>query len=193
MDLYRQISDNELVRLLHQSDRLAYTEIYERFFGILYTFVYKKIKDEEDAKDILQELFTTIWAKRETLEFKGPLASYLYKAVRNRMIDFAAHQDIKSKYFQSLTNFIDKNEILSDHLIREKQLVALIEKEISSLPKKMREVFLLSRKANLSYKEIAEQLDLSEQTVRSHVKHALYILRRRLGFFFYITYILKFF
>ncbi|MNE57830.1 RNA polymerase sigma factor [compost metagenome] len=78
-------------------------------------------------------------------------------------------------------NYLDTNQNATDYLIRHNDLSALIEKEIAALPRRMREVFELSRKTNLSRKEIANELNLSEQTVKSHMHHALRILKTKLG------------
>ncbi len=77
--------------------------------------------------------------------------------------------------------------MLTDHLVREKQMKAIIEREISKLPKKMRIVFELSRNEHLSHKEIAETLNLSEQTVTDQIKKALKILRTRMGMCFFLV------
>lgn len=190
---YSVLSDQELIALLKDGDKTAFTEIYDRFFGALYVFAHKKLRDEEDAKDIVQDLFANIWIKRESLSFSGVLSAYLYTAVRNKMLDVIGHKDYEGKYIKSLQGFMDQEQVQSDFLVREKQLAALIEQEINALPAKMRTVFLLSRRANMSYKEIALHLDLSEQTVRSHVKHALKILRLRFGLVVYLIYFFKIF
>jgi len=77
--------------------------------------------------------------------------------------------------------FLDKGEFLTDNYITEKELSATIEKEIANLSAKMREVFLLSRKENLSNKEIAERLNISEKTVKNQLSTALKTLKVRLG------------
>ncbi len=180
---YHSLSDFELLILLRGSDHMAYKEIFNRYFGLLYIFIHKRLKEEDDAKDIVQELFAKIWLNRETLEITGSLSAYLYTVVRNNMLNLIGRRDIEKRYLNSLKDFIDQDTVMSDHLIREKQLTALIENEIDALPGKMREVFLLSRQANLTYIEISAQLDLNKQTVRSHIKHALKILRLHLGAF----------
>ncbi|WP_121811364.1 RNA polymerase sigma factor [Mucilaginibacter kameinonensis] len=186
-------SDDELVTLLRKGDREAFAEIYNRYFGLLFIFASRKLKEEDAAKDILQELFSILWEKRQTLNLSGTLPSYLYTAVRNRIIDRIGRNNIEQRYIQSLQSYIDKGYFTTDHRIREKQLSKLIEEAIDSLPAKMRQIFLLSRREHLSHKEIAEMLDISEQTVRSHVKHALRILRLRLGLFGYAVMIVKVF
>ena len=193
MAALNDFSDDELIALLKEGDSTAFAEIYARYFGLLYIFIHRKLKDEDDAKDILQELFTVIWEKRETLNFSGTLTTYLYTAVRNRMLDRIGRKDVEGRYIKSLQSFIDAGRSTSDHRIREKQLTSLIEQEIDALPPKMREVFLLSRRDHLTYKEIADKLDLSEQTVRTHVKHALRTLRVRLGLFGYAAMLIKIF
>jgi RNA polymerase sigma factor (sigma-70 family) len=98
-----------------------------------------------------------------------------------------AHQQVESKYVSSLQRFLEEGYCVTDHQVRERQLAALIEKGISELPPKMREVFELSRKQAMSHKEIAEQLNLSEQTVRTQVKNALRILRLKLGMMLFVS------
>lgn len=178
---YSALSDKELVGLLQASDYIAFTEIYNRFAGILYVFVRKRIGDKDDAQDILQELFTDFWIKREQVNIKGEITPYLYAAVRYKMIDFIERNATQKRYIDAIENFKDQETVMTDHLVREKQLAALIEKQIDQLPKKMREVFLLSRNANLTYNEIAQELDLSKQTIRAHAKNAIKILRLKLG------------
>lgn len=178
---YETISDNELAELLRSGDRAAFTEIYNRYKWLLHTHAYKWMQDREEAKDIIHELFAALWTKRESLSFPDNLSAYLYTAVRNRIFNVISHQKVASQYLNSLQAFIDEDQAAADHLVREKQMTLLIEKEIAALPAKMRAVFELSRKEQLSHKEIAEQLAISEQTVRKHVQHALKILRVKLG------------
>ena len=92
-----------------------------------------------------------------------------------------------SKYINSFKAFHETGTCITDYAIREKQLASIIEREIDALPPRMREIFILSRRANLSHKQIAQQLDLSELTVKTQVKHALKILRTRLGLVVFIA------
>jgi RNA polymerase sigma-70 factor (ECF subfamily) len=165
---------------------MAFAEIYTRYKWLLHTHAHKWMHDREEAMDIIHELFSNLWEKRESINFNATLSGYLYTAVRNRILNRVAHKKVESTYISSLQTFLDKGESLTDHLVRENELRAIIEKEIAALPAKMREVFELSRKANLSHKDIAQQLDISEQTVRKHVQNALRALRVRLGVFVFL-------
>lgn len=178
---YNDCTDNELAALLINGDQGAYTQLYNRFKGILYVHAYRILQDKEDAKDIVQELFTVLWVKRDSLTLKTGIASYLYAAVRNRVFDKISSKKVESRYFESLKDFSLEEGYSTDSVMQEKELSALIEKEIAALPDKMRQIFELSRKNNLSHKEIATQLILSDKTVKKQVNNALRILRLKLG------------
>ncbi len=178
---YTLFSDHELVDLLKSGDHKAYTEIYHRFKGVLYLHAYKRLGNREEARDIIQELFTALWNNRNDLTIKTYLSGYLYTAVRNRVIKVISHKHVESEYISSIQDSFNVSASITDYRIREKQLSLIIEKEIAELPPKMREVFNLSRKDNLSHKEIAELLGLSETTVKKQVNNALKILRSKLG------------
>ena len=179
MSAYDRLTDQELTTLLKQGDNQAFTAIYHRYKAVLYLHAYKRLQSKEDVNDLIHELFTALWQKRDELQI-GQLSAYLYTAVRNRVLDCIARKQTESNYIQAFQKFIDEGEAVADHRIREQQLAAAIEQEIANLPTKMREVFELSRKAHLSHREIAERLDLSELTVKKHVNNALKILRGRL-------------
>ncbi|WP_374950052.1 RNA polymerase sigma-70 factor [Mucilaginibacter sp.] len=183
MQNYSTLPDNELLQLLKQSDQAAYSEIYHRHFYLTYIYAYKKLRDEEQVKDIVQDLFTSLWIKREFELPTTNLPGYLFTAVRNKLFDLFAHEQVKTKHLDSLQEYLSKSTSApTDHRVREKELNAYIEKQIQALPPKMRRIFELSRKEQLSYQEIAQQLDISENNVSKQVNNALRILRTKLGF-----------
>ncbi|MES2277374.1 MAG: RNA polymerase sigma-70 factor [Bacteroidota bacterium] len=186
MAAYTSLSDPELVVLLKTSDETAYTEIYNRYKRILYLHAFKRLRNQEEVDDIVHELFTTLWIKRETLELKTNLAGYLYTAVRNRILDYISHQQVETAYVVNLQQFIDKGTAVTDHRVRLSMLQELIDKEIAHLPAKMREIFELSRKSQLSHQEIAQQLNVSKKTVKNQVNNALKILRVRIGMIIFL-------
>lgn len=189
---YTTYTDNELFSLLSKDDYSAYTEIYDRYAPLLYMHAYKRLKNREEAKDIIQELFITIWERRSEIELKSNLSAYLYTSIRNRVLKVISHKQVESSYIISLQNSIEKGYASTDYLVREKELIDIIEKEINALPSKMRLVFNLSRKSHLSHKEIAEKLDLSESTVKKQVNNALKVLRVKLQALFYVIILLLF-
>ena len=176
------LSDPELVALLQQRDDAAFAEIYQRYWSVLFLHARNLLRNEEEAEDITQELFTQLWQKAPGLELTGTsLSAYLYRAVRNRVFDHLKHRRVVNDYVASLNTFLEEGTVEADVLVREKELARIIEYEIALLPKKMRVIFELSRKQHLSYAQIAEQLDISEHTVKSQVSNALHILRAKVG------------
>lgn len=191
MAIYSAYTDQELTALLREGDHEAYTEIYKRYFKLLLKHALSRLKNEDESKDVVQELFTHLWYKHTLLTPDRNISNYLYTAVRNRIFDLISRKNLESKYIAALPASIDTAECITDHTVRESQLRQLINKEIQALPPKMREVFQLSRNENLSHKEIAKKLNLTEQSVRSHIKNALKIVRIKLGLFAWLICFLK--
>jgi len=167
--------------MLQAGDNDAFTELYNRYKKPLIIHSYKKTGDLEDAKEIVQEVFSTLWSQREQLPPILHVSAYLYTMVRNKVLNYIEHKQVEARYALNFQNFMDEGYNASDIQIREKELQQMIDKEIAALPPKMREVFILSRKEHLSHKEIAERLNISEFTVKNHIKGALKILRLKIG------------
>ncbi|ACT91978.1 RNA polymerase sigma factor [Dyadobacter fermentans] len=180
MDNYQGCTDSALLALIAEGDELAFAEVYRRYKGVLFLHARRILGNDEEGKDVLQELFTTLWTRRTSIDLKTNLCAYLYASVRNRVFDIIAHRKVEARYIASLAAFIEQGEYVTDQQVQEKELRELIEQEIALLPPKMREVFELSRKEELSYKEIADQLHISDKTVKKQVNNALHILREKL-------------
>lgn len=187
---YSKYIDQELTEFLRDGDRMAYTEIYRRYDRLLYLFAYKRLGNREEVKDIVHEVFLSLWLNHEQVNLTYSLSTYLHSAVRNKIIDLIARKQVSSRYINTFNNFVQSGQNTTDHLVRHNELLALIEKEIEGLPPKMRAVFDLSRKSNYSRKEIAEELGLSEQTVKSHMQHALKILKVKFGSLFVLVFLI---
>lgn len=186
MTSYQSLTDFELSTLLKKGDLIAYNEIYERFQGLLYIYACKIVKNNDDAEDIVQEVFLYLWDKRFSISINSSISVYLYKAVRYKFMNLLDHKKVRADYKESLNQFINQGEYITDHYIRQKEFSQIIEKEVTALPDKMREIFELSRKNHLSRKEIAEKLGLSEKTVKNQITNALKILRGRLSLFSFL-------
>lgn len=187
---YKKYTDQELVASLKEGDRTAYAEIYDRYQGLLYIFAYKRLRNREETKDYIHDLFVKLWTERESLSLSNNLPAYLYLALRNRILNAMDHQQIVNRYIDSFRDYATQIENEhTDYLVRSKELQAFIETEIASLHPRMRQVFELSRHRHLTRKEIAEQLGISEQTVKSHMHEALKILKAKLGPFYFLLFL----
>ncbi len=189
MSNYKSLTDNELFSLIQNGNKNAFEEIYERFNGLLYIYACKLVHDKEDARDIVQEIFVYLWSN-PTIKIKSELSSYLYTAVRYKVFDWLDKNKSKSNYLLSLEKFVEQGTCITDDYIREKEFASIIEKEVSLLPPKMRQIFELSRQQHLSQKKIAELLHLSDKTVKKQMSNALKVLRLKLTSFISIAIIL---
>ncbi len=181
MSLYKLLSDQELTALLREGEEKAFTEIYKRYHSLLYIYAHKKLRDKQEAQDIVQEVLSALWNKRLNLPCELSLTSYLYTATRNKALDLFAHRKVEAKYLTSVQGFIHTSVDSADFLAREHDLKRLIEKEIEALPPRMREAFRLSRELRLTHKDVAARMDISEQTASTQIKKALRILKMRVG------------
>lgn len=183
---YNKFTDQQLAALLKEGDHDAFVEIYDRYYSLLYIFAYKKLNRREETKDVIQEVFIALWTGHQQFSLTTSLAAYLYRAVRNRSMNVFSRKNIEDKYLKSLEGFLTQYEAGADYQIREKDIALMIEKGVADLPCKMREIFELSRKEHLTYKEIAQSLNISEHTVSTQVKRALKVLRVKLGMLSFI-------
>lgn len=181
MSAYSTLSDQELATLLKGGEPRAFSFIYNRYKADLYLHALRTLKSQDDATDIVQEVFTNLWEKRKDFTLSTTIANYLYGAVRNRVFNFIEHRNITDRYVQSMQSFFEKGEFFTDNLVREKELAAIIDKEINALPKKMREVFLMSRNTDLSHKQIGEILGISDTTVKKQIVNAVRLLRIKIN------------
>jgi len=173
MRLYNKCSDAELVFLLRQDDRLAFTELYNRHWEMLFTSVLKVTKDDEESMDIVQEVFIALWLKRTELGNIQSISGYLYKAVRNRGLMYIRANIVRNNYLSSLNQHLDEVRDTLGEQQAAKELEMILQQELDRLPAKMREVFILSRQQHLSHKEIAQRLNISDKTVKKQINNAL--------------------
>lgn len=187
MIAYSTLSDQELTTLLKEGNTDAFTEIFDRYNAPLYIHAFKRLQDREECRDLVQELLTTLWLKRDEISFTTTLSGYLYMSVRNRIFNLLSRKKVNKEYVSAIQYLSDQAKSNADHLVRQNQLAQIIDREIAALPPRTREIFELSRKGFMSHKEIAAQLNISEQTVKTTVNNALKILRSTLGSVFFLV------
>ena len=184
MALYGTYTDEQLIMSLREGDAGAFTEIYERYWNKLLVYTMRVIRQQPGAEDIVQELFVSIWRRRDVLEIEHALSTYLYNSARYLAFRYIEKNSTYSGYLQRLAARMAGEEVNASDIEAEifgRELEGQIDQLIRELPEKMQEVFILSRRHHLSYKEIADRLSISEETVRKQVYKSLQILRSRLG------------
>lgn len=166
--------------LLHRfqsGDRQAFEAIYQRHVDDMTEFAVHKLASLEEARDVVHDLFVELWTKGPGIRVRGSLSAYLFTAIRYKVID-RIRRNIRQEYYTDLTRSLEKdiddatsNSILYNDLNRQ------IEVEIDSLPPKAREIFRLNRQEHMSIREIAQKMQISDQTVKNQLGIALKRLR----------------
>jgi RNA polymerase sigma-70 factor (family 1) len=168
-------SDYELVKLIREKDdKQAFQLLYDKYWDQLFAAAILKIHDEEEVNDIVQNLFVTIWIKRKELNINDNVDAYLFRALKNRIINFFKRKYLTAdKLDQFSKNSAVKTDSVAESMFTYKEVELIISKEVESMPDKMRQVFLLSRDEQMSSKRISEILSLSDQTVRNQISKAI--------------------
>jgi len=175
------LSDEQLVDLLKSGGHDAFTEIYNRYWDKLYAVAYNRLADELEAEEAVQNIFLSLWKRRESIGLTHSLATYLSVAVKYRLLTRLAQiKKEKERSLQLKLAAVEGRETTAEWL-DEKELKARLQQHINALPEKCRIVFLLSREQGLSNALIAEELNISEKTVEGHITKALTSLRGSLN------------
>lgn len=189
------LSEDELIQQLIQGTERAYRQLYVQHYELLCRVAYAYIFDRQLAESVVNHLIADIWERRKRLLISTPLRAYLVRAVRNRCINF-----LKLEYNQRESRWSESEQLLvgvmSDAYPAAQLLGRELENElikaIEQLSPECRRVFELSRYEELSHAEIADQLSISVNTVKYHIKTALAQLRTDLSeylaiiFFFFL-------
>jgi len=151
--------------------------LFSQWYGPLCRVALRMMRDKDAAEDIVQEVFVKFWHKRESLSPDLDAKAYLYKAVYNASLNYLKIQKRErrpEKLPEAVASGSADGQMLHDETLR------AVETGIEELPPACKDVFLLSRYEELSYKEIAQTLDISVKTVEAHISKALRILRKHL-------------
>jgi len=181
MKIYPVLADLQLIDLLKKDDENAFSEIYNRYADSLAGFASAKFFDVEDGRDIIHDVFVKLWQERTKLKVDRDLKAYLFKLTRDRIVDKIRKNITRREYAAMLGSLAVRYEATIDQKIAAKEIAQSIETSLNELSPRVKEIFLLSREENLSIKEIADKLQLSEQTVKNQLSTALKHLRQSLA------------
>ncbi|MDR3711388.1 MAG: RNA polymerase sigma-70 factor [Puia sp.] len=168
-------TDNELLALLSQDDRNAFESLYKRYWPTLYDTAHQRLKNNQQAEDIVQDIFIDLWNRRARLTIAN-LAAYLHTAVRFRVFNYV-HRDLAAESFYEPFETMATYYTGADGQLLEKEMMRLVRAYAETLPEKRRKIFLMHLTGNLSTREIAEQLRVSQKTVQNQLGNALHGLR----------------
>ncbi len=153
-----------------------FESVFRSHFAMLSNIAYSVIKDEDAAKDVVQQVFVKLWQKKDVLEIKGSIKSYLHRAVINSSLNYI-EKNKRFFYVDSMKEECDISQDSQQKEISDAEIEQEIRKAINELPEKCNLVFSLSRFSGMSNKEIAEYLQISIKAVEKHIGKALKTLR----------------
>lgn len=147
----------------------------------MFAFAKNYIQANEDAENVVQDVFVVLWEKKDELELSCTLTTYLFTLVKNRCLNYLRHKLIEEEFNTQMKEELGFKlyalESLEYSYPSEKELQAVIQRALDALPERCREVFIKSRIEGLKYKEISEELGISVNTVENHIVTALKKLR----------------
>lgn len=170
--------DTSLLYAVQQGDRSAFDSLFQKYYPILCAYCYRFVR-LEDAEEIVQDVILWLWENKERSVIDYSLKQYLFKAVYNRSMTRIVQNEVKQRadaaYHERMLDMLQDVDV---YLINE--LSKHIQKAIDELPPSYKEAFIMHRFRDLSYKEIAEILNVSPKTVDYRIQQALKLLRVQL-------------
>ena len=169
-------TEEEMLRGLRSGKEAAFEQIFKTHWHQLYCSAYYKVQSHQEAEEIVQSIFSTLWEKRESLLITN-LAAYLQIAVRNRVINQIRGKITQRKYWEYYKNFIPQDKEITEDTVMYDDLSDAVEVAVSRLPQKSQQVFRLNRLEGKSIREIANLMKLSEKAIEYHLTKSLKELR----------------
>jgi RNA polymerase sigma-70 factor (ECF subfamily) len=168
-----------LVARLQRGDEAALRTLVDALWRPLVSYATWLLDDADAASDVVQDALSHVWLTRDNLAIRTSLETYLYRAVHNRALDERRRTTRRRRLLER--RWLQR-ELECDGVVAPAEpLPAILEQALASLPERRRQVFILAHLHDLTYREIAQILDLSPQTIANHVSMALADLRRKLA------------
>lgn len=183
------LNDTALWDLVSRGDPDAFELLYNRHWASLLDEAYRRLQIKEDAEEIVQEIFIDLYIRKNSIVIEQSITAYLHRAVQ-----FGVYKKIRTYITERKYQELAKLQLsrLPDPITHTEynDLASTLQKAISSLPQKCREVFLLSRERGLSHHEIARQINISQSTVEKHISRAIKSLRKAIVLFSFLFFVI---
>jgi RNA polymerase sigma-70 factor (ECF subfamily) len=171
---------DQLITTLQAGDITAFEMIFKNFYQPLCNYAYSFVQDRDEAEEIVQTTFLSVWEKRDNLTIHTGVKPYLYAMVRNASLNVLKHEKIKQQHAAVELAVAERSTESVTRTVMASELEERIFKALNKLPEQCRLVFKLSRFEELKYAEIAQQLNISVKTVENQMGKALKIMREQL-------------
>lgn len=168
---YSKYEAEELLHLISQNDEAAFSELYNRFWKKMFAVAYNRLKEMQDAEDIVHDVFVRLWANRQKLEIEE-LENYLATAVKYGVLSKIKKRAREKKYLKTESS-LSVVESGSETKVHYRQILELVKAEVEKLPERCRLIFKYSRDEGMPVKQIASKLSISPKTVENQINKAL--------------------
>ena len=161
-------------------DYKAFEMLYNKYRRMLYSFALNLSKNPHEAEELVQSVFVTVWEVRETIDPEKQFNAFLFSIARNRFYNLLQKRVIENCYADYI---LLQNNLIDDTLekqIEDNEINEIIHKLLQKVPERRQEIFRLRHEESLSYKQIAEKLRISENTVDTQIRNVLNYLRKEL-------------
>ena len=176
MNTQAVFSDNQLIDALKKGSHQAFRHFFDLYKKRVYSFLLGIVRSSSDAEELTQVVFIKIWEHRKRLNQELSVNAYIYKIAKNAALNFIRQKVYKAMLEKELLENMERSEEMAD-----KNMEEYINNLILKIPERRREIFLLRYRHKMSYREIAERLMISENTVDSQIRNALHFLRGQIG------------
>jgi len=174
---YKQLSDSDLLCLMAKGQEQAFSELFSRYWDKLLQIAIHKIDDIMEAENIVQDVFVSLWKRRKELNITGSFQHYLMVAVKYRVIKVLNHQRVRRVYFEDGCSSVDLLDDSTRQYLDFVELQDRLEQLVGNLPEKARLIYRMNKEEDMSYREIASELDITEKAVDAHLVRAKKVLR----------------
>ena len=174
-----------LLFLLKEGKEKGFKIIYDRYADRLYQYVFRRVKVREVTEEIVQEIFVSLWMRRNTVEITTSLESYLFASARYALLSYFRSERVRRHYAEHFSAFVaaQAQDNSVEEMMDVKDLERSIDVSMSSLPERCRTAFRLSRIENEPIQGIAKRMNISRRTVENYLARAMKHLRTSLGDF----------
>lgn len=179
MEAFKNHTDIELWQQVKADNSEAFDELITRFWPLLFNSAYKRVASREVCEDLVQDIFLHIWLRRASLKIEH-LGSYLQTAIRFRVYTHYSRNKFTRDFLELFENITD-NAALADEQLKYKELRSLIRAWINTLPAKRQRIFKLYIEENLSTREIARELNITQKTVQNQLNRSFGSLKAKLS------------
>ncbi|MFY0652003.1 MAG: RNA polymerase sigma-70 factor [Cyclobacteriaceae bacterium] len=165
---------------LNIADLTSFESLFRAYYSNMVIYAFKFLRKKEEAEDLVQEVFFSLWKKKDTIELKSSLESYLFGAVKRQCQNKLRHDKVVRKYANNFAISSNQSQDPYSTLVGE-EMESVIKNTLDELPDQSKKIFVMNRFESKKYKEIAKELSISVKTVEAHMSKVLKLFRMKLS------------